>query len=286
MRRRALADEVHVRSLRLEHITYRVGERTILKDISTEVTRGELVAVVGRNGAGKSTLLHLMTGLLTAHEGTVTLEGQPLYQFRRKDIARRIALLPQQARITFGFPVHDIVRMGRHPHRGRFRPASPRDEAMVHHAMEMTSITCLAHRLITEVSGGERQLALLAQALAQEPRFLLLDEPTANLDVAHQYQVMQLLQRLAGDGMGVVAVMHDLSLAVRCFPRLILLDGGALVGDGPATEVLTAEMIRRVFQVRARFHWDEEDGSPVLWFAVSRSGQPDRLARRSPYHPT
>jgi iron complex transport system ATP-binding protein len=268
MRRRELANEVNVRSLRLEHMTYQIGERTILQDISLEVTRGELVAIVGRNGAGKSTLLHLMTGLLPANEGAVTLDGEPLHHLNRKDIARRIALLPQQARLTFGFPVHDFVRMGRHPHRGRFRAASPRDEALVHEVMRVTGTNDLAPRLITEVSGGERQLIMLAQALAQEPRFLLLDEPMANLDIAHQCHVMVLLQQLAADGIGVVAVIHDLSFAVRCFPRLIVLDEGAIVGDGPATKILTAEMITRVFQVRARFHWDQEGDTPVLWFEV------------------
>jgi iron complex transport system ATP-binding protein len=268
MRRRRLADEVDARSLRLQHITYQVGERTILKNISLEVTRGELVAIVGRNGAGKSTLLHLMTGLLPANEGAVTLDGEPLQHLSRKDIARQIALLPQQARFTFGFPVHDIVRMGRHPHRGRFRAASLHDENMVHRVMEATGTACLAQRLITEVSGGERQLIMLAQALAQEPRFLLLDEPMANLDIAHQCHVMQLLQQLAADGLGVVVVIHDLSFAVRCFPRLVVLDNGTVVGDGPATEVLTVETIKRVFQVQARLQRDPDSGAPLLWFSV------------------
>lgn len=213
-------------------------------------------------------ILHLMTGLLPARAGTITLNGESLRHLNRKDIARRIALLPQQARMSFGFPVHDIVRMGRHSHRGRFRAASPHDEALVNEVMQVTGTTSLARRLMTKVSGGERQLIMLAQALAQEPQFLLLDEPTANLDIAHQCHVMRLLQRLAADGMGVVAVIHDLSFAVRCFPRLIVLNEGAIVGDGPATEILTAEMITRVFQVQARFHWDEEEGAPLLWFAV------------------
>jgi iron complex transport system ATP-binding protein len=255
-------------TLRLGHISYQAGERRILKDISLHVTSGELVAIVGRNGAGKSTLLHVIAGLLPGSQGDVRLDGQLLSHFTRKAIARQIALLPQQARIDFGFLVHDIVRMGRHPHRGRFRPPAPIDEAMVHQAMEVTGTAFLAQRLITEVSAGERQLILLAQALAQEPRFLLLDEPTANLDIAHQFQLMQLLQRLAAEGMGVVAVMHDLSIAVRCFPRLILLDDGTIVGDGRPTAVLSVETITRVFQVQARFYQDQEHGVPLLWFPV------------------
>ena len=252
----------------LRRIDYRIGERCILKDISLQITSGELVAIVGRNGAGKSTLLHVMAGLLPVSHGEVRLDGQPLRHFTRKAIARHMALLPQQARIVFGFQVHDIVRMGRHPHRGRFRAASPQDEAMVGHAMAVTGTEVLAQRLITEVSGGERQLILLAQALAQEPHFLLLDEPTANLDIAHQCHVMQLLQRLARDGMGVVAVIHDLSMAVRCFPRLILVDDGSVVGDGAPTEVLSEDTITRVFHVQARFVQDQDQGVPLLWFPV------------------
>jgi ABC-type cobalamin/Fe3+-siderophores transport system ATPase subunit len=135
-------------------------------------------------------------------------------------------------------------------------------------ALEITGTAVLAQRLITEISGGERQLVLLAQALAQEPHFLLLDEPTANLDIAHQCHVMRLLQRLARDGMGVVAVIHDLSLALSCFPRLILLDDGMVVGDGPSIEVLSVDTIRRVFRVQARFYQDQEQGAPLLWFPV------------------
>jgi iron complex transport system ATP-binding protein len=260
--------DIPAHTFTLQHIDYRIGERRILRDISLQVTNGELVAIVGRNGAGKSTLLHVMAGLLPVSQGEVRLDGQPLSHFTRKAIARQMALLPQQARIDFGFQVHDIVRMGRHPHRGRFRAASPQDEAIVHHAMAVTGTEFLDQRLITEVSGGERQLILLAQALAQEPHFLLLDEPTANLDIAHQCHVMQLLQRLARDGMGIVAVIHDLSMAVRCFPRLILVDDGSVVGDGAPTEVLSLDTIKRVFRVQARFFQDQDQGVPLLWFPM------------------
>jgi iron complex transport system ATP-binding protein len=262
------ATDTAAHTLMLLHITYQAGERQILKDISLHLSGGELIAIVGRNGAGKSTLLHVIAGLLPVSQGDLRLDGQPLGHLTRKAIARQMALLPQQARIDFGFQVHDVVRMGRHPHRGRLRSASPHDEDVVRQAMAVTGTECLAQRLITEVSGGERQLILLAQALAQEPQFLLLDEPTANLDIAHQCHVMQLLQRLARDGMGVVAVMHDLSMAVRCFPRLILLDDGVVVGDGPPVEVLSVETIKRVFRVQARFYQDQEHGEPLLWFPV------------------
>ena len=262
------ADDTAAHTLTLAHINYQAGEHQILKNISLQVSSGELIAIVGRNGAGKSTLLHIIAGLLPVNRGDVWLDGQLLSHMTRKAIARQMALLPQQSRIDFGFPVHEIVRMGRHAHRRRFHSASSQDEAMVHHAMAVTGTAFLAQRLITEVSGGERQLILLAQALAQEPRFLLLDEPTANLDIAHQAHVMQLLKQLARNGMGVVAVMHDLSMALRCFPRLILLDDGMVVGDGPSIEVLSVDTIERVFQVQARFYQDQEHGVPLLWFPM------------------
>jgi iron complex transport system ATP-binding protein len=158
--------------------------------------------------------------------------------------------------------------MGRYPYLGRLRPSSPVDEAAVQRAMEATATSPLEARLITEMSGGERQLIFLAQALAQEPRFLLLDEPTANLDVAHQCQIVRLLQGLTCQGVGVVAVIHDLGLALRGFRRLILVHEGRLVADGAPPEVLSVETIRRVFRVQARIHQDDASATPVLWFPL------------------
>lgn len=254
--------------LRLDTIGYRADAQDILQGISLAVTSGELVAIVGPNGAGKSTLLQVMAGVLAASQGQVTLDGQPLAQLSRKAVARHIALLPQQTRIDFGFAVHEVVGMGRYPHRGRLQLPSPDDALAVQRAMSATETLPLAERLITEVSGGERQLVLFAQALAQEPRFLLLDEPTANLDIAHQCQVMALLQRLADEGIGVVAVIHDLGLALRCFRRLILLHQGRLVADGPPAAVLNGETINQVFRVQARVYRDHASGTPLLWFPL------------------
>jgi iron complex transport system ATP-binding protein len=254
--------------LRLDAVHYGVDKREILHGISLAVTSGELIAIIGPNGAGKSTLLHVMAGVLAATHGRVSLDGQPLAQLPRRAVARHIALLPQQTRIDFGFAVREVVQMGRYPHRGRLKLPSPDDTLAVQQAMAITETLPLAERLITEVSGGERQLVLFAQALAQEPRFLLLDEPTANLDVAHQCQVMALLQRLSDEGIGVVAVIHDLSMALRCFRRLILLHQGRLVGDGPPAAVLNRETISRVFRVQARFYQDQLSGTPLLWFPL------------------
>jgi iron complex transport system ATP-binding protein len=258
--------------LRLEAVSYRVEARDIVRDLSLAVRGGELVAVVGPNGAGKSTLLRLMAGLLAPSRGCVTLDGRPLARWPRRALARRIALLPQHTPVDFGFTVQEVVDMGRYPHRGRWRLPSPRDVEAVQRCLAATETLPLAARRVTELSGGERQLVLFAQALAQEPRFLLLDEPTANLDVAHQCRVLGLLHQLAAQGLGVVAVIHDLGLALRGFRRLILLHEGALLGDGPPTAVLTAEAIQRVFGVPARFSWDAASGTPLLWFPLAEKG--------------
>ena len=153
--------------LEMRNITKTFPGVKALNNVSFSVAQGEIHALVGENGAGKSTLLHVMAGLLPVSQGEVRLGGQPLSHFSRKAIARQMALLPQQARIDFGFQVHDVVRMGRHPHRGRFRAASPQDEAMVHRAMAVTGTEVLAQRLITEVSGGERQRVAIARALVR-----------------------------------------------------------------------------------------------------------------------
>jgi iron complex transport system ATP-binding protein len=254
--------------LRLEGIGYRVEARPILTDASLAVATGELVAVVGPNGAGKSTLIHLMAGLLRPTAGVAWLDGNDLAQLPRKAVARQIALLPQQVRADFAFVARDVVRMGRYPYLGRLRPPSPGDEAAVQQAMEATDTSPLEARLITEMSGGERQLVFLAQALAQEPHFLLLDEPTANLDVAHQQQIIRLLHGLVSRGVGVVAVIHDLGLAVRGFRRLVLVHEGRLVADGAPLEVLSLETIQRVFHVQAKLHQDDASAAPVLWFPL------------------
>jgi iron complex transport system ATP-binding protein len=254
--------------LRLESIGYRVETRPILTDVSLEVATGELVSIVGPNGAGKSTLLHLMAGLLRPTAGVAWLDHEDLAQLPRKAVARQIALLPQQVRADFAFVARDVVRMGRYPYLGRWRPPSPLDEAAVQRAMEATATSPLDARLITEMSGGERQLIFLAQALAQEPRFLLLDEPTANLDVAHQCHILRLLQGLACQGVGVIAVIHDLGLALRGFRRLVLVHEGRLVADGAPMAVLSVEAIQRVFHVQARIHQDDASATPVLWFPL------------------
>lgn len=232
--------------------TMRWGQRHALKTVDLEVYEGEFVGLVGPNGAGKTTLLRLIGKLLEPSDGAVWLEGEPLAGLSQRAVARRVAMVPQRAPADFAFSVRDVVLMGRHPHLARFETEGVVDHAIVRDAMELTNTAELAERPIPELSAGERQRVTLARALAQRPRLLLMDEPTANLDLRHQLQVLECVQRLVQEqGLAVVAALHDLELASRYCDRLVVLHAGTIVADGRPEEVLTAARLREVFGVIA-----------------------------------
>jgi iron complex transport system ATP-binding protein len=229
-------------------VSYR--DRVVLSEIDLAVRAGERVALIGPNGAGKSTLLRVVTGLLTPSEGSVTVDGDPLASLDRAAIARRIAVVPQQVVVPFATRVEELVGLGRLPHEDPLRGARPADRAAIASAIERVGIAYLLGRDVRELSLGERQLALVALAVAQAAPVMILDEPTVHLDLRHQVATMELLVDLnVRDGATVLAVLHDLSLAAHFFPRLVLLDGGRIVADGEPTEVLSRERIRDVFGV-------------------------------------
>ena len=229
-------------------VSYR--DRVVLSEIDLAVRAGERVALIGPNGAGKSTLLRVVTGLLTPSEGSVTVDGDPLASLDRAAIARRIAVVPQQVVVPFATRVEELVGLGRLPHEDPLRGARPADRAAIASAIERVGIAHLLGRDVRELSLGERQLALVALAVAQAAPVMILDEPTVHLDLRHQVATMELLVDLnLRDGATVLAVLHDLSLAAHFFPRLVLLDGGRIVADGEPTEVLSRERIRDVFGV-------------------------------------
>ena len=235
----------------------------VFRDVSFAIGPGELVGLCGPNGAGKSTLLRLLLGLHTPSAGRVTLAGTPLGELSRRQVARHAALLPQDAPADVPLSVREAVSLGRMPHLGRLQPETAADLEAVARALAATDMTALAERPITQLSGGERHRAHLARALAQEAPLLLLDEPIAGLDIAHQLAAMDLLRATAGAGRAVLGALHDLALAARRCDRILLLAGGALVADAPPAQVLTAQTLARVFGVRADVRLDAS-GRPLL----------------------
>jgi iron complex transport system ATP-binding protein len=214
------------------------------------IAGGERVALVGPNGAGKSSLLRAMTGVLHPSAGEVRLCGAPIASIDRAAVARTIAVVPELVQLPFEMPVHEVVALGRLPHEPPFTGLRPADHRAVAGAMERVGIVHLGHRDVRELSMGERQLVFIAVAVAQSAPILVLDEPTAHLDIRHQVDVMELLVDLnQRDGTTVVAVLHDLALAAHFFPRVAVMNDGRIVADGSPTATLGPDRIRSVFGV-------------------------------------
>ena len=224
--------------------------REVVRDLHVRIEAGERVAVIGPNGAGKSTLLRLIAGTLRARTGRVLLGGDLVEKLDRVAVARRVAAVPSQASLPFAMTVEEVVALGRLPHENALRGPGPADVVAVAAAIDRVGLSHLVGRDARELSLGERQLVLLALAVAQGAPVLLLDEPTVHLDLRHRVEAMEMLVDLnERDGTTVVAVLHDLGLAAHFFPRLLVVDGGRLVADGPPATVLTDETIRTVFGV-------------------------------------
>ena len=234
----------------LMDVEVRYRERVALDAVDLAIEAGERVALIGGNGAGKSTLLRVAAGTLAPSRGRVELLGQPLADLDRMAVARRLGVVPQAAALPFATRVEELVALGRIPHQDPFRGPRPSDHAAVAAAIERVGVGHLVGRDARELSLGERQLVLIAMAVAQGTPILVLDEPTVHLDLRHQVAAMDLLVALnEGEGTTVVAVLHDLGLAAHFFPRLVLLERGRVIADGPPAEVLTPARIRTVFGV-------------------------------------
>ena len=226
------------------------GDREVLAGIDVRIGAGERVALVGPNGSGKSTLLRCVTGVARARDGSVLLDGVPIEELGREQVARRIGVVPQQAVLPFAVRVEELVALGRIPHEHPLLGPREADRRHVHSAIERVGIEHLAGRDVRELSLGERQLVLVAMAVAQGAPLLILDEPTVHLDLHHQVRVMELLAELnERDGTTILAVLHDLVPPSHFFPRLVVLDHGRIAADGAPAEVLTAELVRGVFRV-------------------------------------
>jgi iron complex transport system ATP-binding protein len=234
-----------------------VQDAYVLKGVSLEVKRGTIVGLLGPNGSGKTTLLRIISGVLKPLAGRVLLDGRPLDQLTRRDLARRVGVVPQETHSTFDFSVLDMVLMGRYPHLGPFELEGAADQEIARDAMRATGTAALAARAFATLSGGEKQRVVIASALAQASDMLLLDEPTAALDLRNQFEIAALLRGLnAARGTTMIVSTHDLNLAAALCERIVLLRQGRVLAQGPTGETLTAENIRSLYDVDAdvQFH--------------------------------
>ena len=262
----------------LNHLTFSYPapwgktQDTVLTDLTGAVETGQIVGILGPNGSGKSTLLKLLTRVLRLQKGTIELFGQDLFALSQAAVARTVAFVPQETQQSFPFTLAQMVLMGRFPHHsgwGGWHWEDSADLAVAHTAMVDLDVAHLGTRLITDVSGGERQRAIIARALAQEPKVLLLDEPTAFLDLHHQLEIARILRQLNRErGLTVVLVSHDLNLASQYCDHLILLDRGRMVKEGSPEEVIEPEILEAVYRCRVLVDRHPQSGMPRVSLPV------------------
>lgn len=250
--------------LALEDASIGYERSVISRALSLEIPDGSFTAIIGPNGCGKSTLLRALARVLAPSRGRVLLDGREISSYPSKEVARRLGLLPQTSLAPDGIRVADLVGRGRAPHQGLFQQWRTSDEAAVAAALEATHLTDLSERLVDELSGGQRQRVWVAMLLAQETPIILLDEPTTFLDIAHQYELMEMFRSFHEDGKTIIAVLHDLNQAARYADHLIVLRDGAVVTTGTPGEVITAELIQNVFGLAALVLPDPVTSTPAV----------------------
>lgn len=248
-----------------EGISWDVGGRRIVDDVDLVCEPGTITGLLGPNGSGKTSFLHVLSGLRSPVEGTVTVDGEDLHAMPARTRAQRVAMLEQHVATGLDLSVHDVVELGRIPHRGRWPGLSGEGAQAIAEAMRVGRVADLADRSWATLSGGEQQRVQLARALAQEPDLLVLDEPTNHLDLGHQ---LDFLKTVRGLGLTTVAALHDLDLAAAFCDRLIVMNRGRVVAEGPVADVLTAQLVDSVYGVRAHVgHHAGADRIHVVWQA-------------------
>ncbi len=236
--------------LTIDGIDCSYGSVNVLKDVNFAVESGDFLGILGPNGSGKTTLLRSISRVLKPRRGVILIDDKDIYGMKSVEVARKLAVVPQETPVTFDFTALEVVLMGRNPHMPRFKMESKEDLAIAKNSMELTRTWEFADRPVTELSGGERQRVIIARALTQEPQILLLDEPTTHLDISNQLEIMDLIKHLCETKkLLIVAVFHDFNLAARYCDSIILLNDGKIVAVGKSDETLTSENVRKVFCV-------------------------------------
>lgn len=267
------AAKPHARTLSFRSVCVRFGERRVLDQVSFDVAPGEVVGLVGHNGSGKTTLLRVATRVLAPESGTVLLADQPISQLSRRELARSLATVPQDTALPYPFTALEVVLMGRAPHQPLLGLDRPIDLACARAAMRRLDIEDLSDRSIQQLSGGERQLVMFARALAQEPEILLLDEPTAFLDLRHRIDLLTAVRERVDEGGSALVVSHDLGLIARVCDRLVLLSAGKIVAQGRPAEVLDPVVLQRAFGIEADIVI-APDGSPLVVPRLGAAARP------------
>jgi len=261
--------------LRADNVTFRYGDLSssnVLTDVTADISRGSVVGILGPNGSGKTTLLRLLSGTRHPTRGRVLLDNTPLDHLSRRAVARRVAVVPQETQLAFEYTVFEMVLMGRHPHLGLFEVEGPDDFLIARDALRATGTLHLESRPFSTLSGGEKQRVVIASALAQSGDILLLDEPTASLDLAYQLEIAALVRTLNADrGVTIVISTHDLTLASAVCSELVMLREGRVLAAGSTVRVLNPENVRRLYDVDADVHVHEASGHLVV-VPVSRVG--------------
>ena len=260
-------------ALTFDRVDFGYRSELLLRNLSFSIDDGELAGVLGPNGTGKTTLIRLASGVLTPRSGHVRLGDRDVGELAPRERALQIAVVPQETHSAFSFNVGEIVAMGRAPHQGALGLLSATDREAIDAAMELTDVTALRDRAIRQLSGGERQRVIVARALAQQPKLLLLDEPTAFLDLKHRIETYALLERLNRErNLTILLVSHDINMAARFCRRLVLLGSEGLAGDGTPAEVLQPDIIRRVYGVDNEVRQDPLTQRPYV-VAFDRSSR-------------
>ena len=258
--------------LEMQGITLAYGDKKVVEDVTFQVMPGEVVGLVGPNGSGKSTIIKALSRVITPYSGRVLINGRDISQIPRRELSLLIGVVPQIPLLPSPFTAFEIVLMGRNPHLGLFQYEGPKDMDIVWQAMGQTSIQCLAERRISELSGGEIQCVVIARALAQETQAILLDEPTANLDIGRQIEILDLVKSLCRENkLTVIAALHDLNLASHYCDRLFLINKGRIHAEGTPTEVINTKNIEQVYGCGSYVHTHPLSGLPVVLLRVDRN---------------